>query len=31
MAMSTVHKLGLAVLDGATNAFRKGRATFGSR
>jgi hypothetical protein len=31
MAMSTVHASGLAVLDGATNAFRKGQVTFGSR
>jgi hypothetical protein len=31
MAMSTMHASALVVLDGATNAFRKGRATFGSR
>ena len=31
MAISTVNASALVVLDGATNAFRKVQATFGSR
>jgi hypothetical protein len=31
MAISTVHPFALVVLDGATNAFRKGQANFRSR